>query len=335
MSAPVGQSRADDRPRRLGPLIDAVRAQGPSRLSVGRLLPRTLRMFPFTKPTVPSGVQLPEVEPGLGVDYDTDWARKPAATLARRAIQATVLRSVVQALADPTVDGLDRLEHVDGPVVFTPNHHSHLDTALLLAALPARFRDNTVVAAGADYFFDKRPKAFLSALALNAIPLERKKVSRRSSDRALELLRDDWNLIIFPEGGRSPDGWAQEFKPGAAFLAIRRGCPVVPVHLEGTDEVLPKGSSRPRPARCTVTFGLPIVPVEGEDARRLNQRVERAVAELADEARTDWWQARRNAARGTTPSLSGPAAVGDWRRRWQLGATERAGRERGSKRRWP
>lgn len=335
MSAPVGRSRADDRPRRLGPLIDAVKAQGTSRLTVGRLIPRTLRMFPFTKPTVPAGVQLPETPSGLGVEYDTDWARKPAATLARRAIQATLLRSVVRALADPTVQGLDRLEHVDGPVVFAPNHHSHLDTALLLAAIPARFRERTVVAAGADYFFDKRPKAFLSALTLNAIPLERKKVSRRSSDAALELLRDDWSLIIFPEGGRSPDGWGQEFKPGAAFLAIRRGCPVIPVHLEGTGEVLPKGSGRPRPSKCTVTFGLPIVAEAGEDARRLNVRLERAVAELADEARTDWWQARRNAADGTTPSLTGPTSVGDWRRRWQRSEHERGGRPATPKRRWP
>ena len=51
---------------------------------------------------------------------------------------------------------------------------------------------------------------------------------RQSADLARELIDDGWSLVIFPEGGRSPDGWGQPFKGGAAFLSIRTGAPVVP-----------------------------------------------------------------------------------------------------------
>ena len=60
---------------------------------------------------------------------------------------------------------------------------------------------------------------------------------------------------------------------------------------------------------------IPVVPTPGDDARRVAQKLEAAVAALADEFRTDWWQARRRAAAGTSPSLSGPD-VSAWRRSW-------------------
>ena len=152
---------------------------------------------------------------------------------------------------------------------------------------------------------------------MGAIPIERTKVNRRSADLAAELLADDWNLVIFPEGGRSPDGWAQEFRGGAAYLASRTGRPVVPVHLHGTRHILPKGGGRISRTRTTVTFGTPLWPAEGEDARQFAVRIESAVATMANESTTDWWTARKAAAQGETPSLQGPD-VAPWRRSWAL-----------------
>ena len=244
------------------------------------------------------------------------------------------MRPIVRVVAKPSVCGLDRLDDLaDTPIVFTPNHHSHFDTAVLLDALPSRFRAKVAVAAAGDYFFDTRVKAVLSALTLNAVPIERKKVSRASSDRAIELLRSDWNLIIYPEGGRSPDGWGQDFKPGAAFLSTRCSCPVVPVHIQGTAAVLGKGMKRPKLGAVTVVFGLPLHPGVDEDPRAFNVRIEAAVAQLGDEVRTDWWSARRRAATNSTPDPRGPNTKADWRRSWDLGAPT-SGRKR-PKRSWP
>ena len=180
-----------------------------------------------------------------------------------------------------------------------------------------RFRHRTVVAAAADYFFDRRWKADAWSFLLAAIPIERTKVNRRSAQLAADLLADHWNLVIFPEGGRSPDGWAQTFTGGAAYLAARTGCAVVPVHLDGTRHILPKGGKGLRRTRTTITFGTPLWPDPGENARRFAARIEAAVATLAHEADTDWWTARRQAAAGTTPPLQGPEAA-SWRRSWAL-----------------
>ena len=62
----------------------------------------------------------------------------------------------------------------------------------------------------------------------------------------------------------------------------------------------------PTPSTVRITFGTPIHAASGEDSRRLAARIEQAVAELADEATTDWWQARRRAHAGATPALTGP-----------------------------
>jgi len=175
-----------------------------------------------------------------------------------------------------------------------------------------------VVAAAADHFFDRRWKAHLWALVLAAIPIERHRVNRRSAETAAALLRDGWNLVIYPEGGRTHDGWFQPMRGGAAYLATRTGRPVVPLHVEGTYRVLPTGEARLRRAPTTITVGAPLTPADGEDARRLEARIDAAMAALADESRTDWWTARRRARAGTTPSPRGPDAS-PWRRAWALG----------------
>src|SRR4029077_16215359 len=154
------------------------------------------------------------------------------------------------------------------PVIFAANHHSHVDTPLLLSSLPEPWRHKVFVGAAADYFFKTTVTSVASALALNAIPIERTRVSRRSADDAAALIDDGWSLVIFPEGGRSPDGWGQPFRGGAAYLALRCQVPVVPVHIEGPGRILRKGRNRPRRSPTRLTFGDPLWPAEGEDSRR-------------------------------------------------------------------
>jgi 1-acyl-sn-glycerol-3-phosphate acyltransferase len=219
--------------------------------------------------------------------------------------------------------------------VFAANHHSHVDTPLVLTSLPEAWRDRVFVGAAADYFFRNRVTGAVSALVLNAVPIERTRVNRRSADDAAALIEDGWSMLIFPEGGRSPDGWGQPFRGGAAYLSLRCGVPVVPIYLDGTGRILRKGRKVPSISRTVITFGAPLWPGAGEDSRRLAVRIESAVAALADETLTDWYSARLRAARGQTPPLTGPLAP-TWRRAWVLGD---GGRSRPSRRRrrpkWP
>ncbi len=288
--------------------------------------------FPLRAPSVPQGVEPLPAKKRTGVDYDTEWARQKPARMARAAIVDGPMRLAVNGLAAPDRRGEDRLTGWEGPLIFAANHHSHLDTPLLLTSIPNQWRHKLLVGAAADYFFGTRITSTLSSLVIGAIPIERTKVGRRSADAAVELLREGWSLLIFPEGGRSPDGWGQPFRGGAAYLAAKTGIPVAPIHLEGTGRVLRKGRSLPRPSTTSVTFGRPLRPEEGENANRFAARIEREVAALADEASSDWYRARLRAHSGESPGLTGPD-TGRWRRAWALGDPSRRSRSR--KRRWP
>ena len=289
----------------------------------GRSLGRMARTI-VTDPPAPAGVERPERKRNVGADYDTEWARTYPARLARLAALNIVWRPLVEMFAAPTVVGADRFADVEGPVIFAANHHSHADTPLMLTAVPEPRRNRMFIAAAADYFFANRLSSPLSALFIGAIPVERHRVSRTAIDQSLALLADGWNMLIFPEGARSPDGWGQQFTAGAAFLSSHSGAPIVPVHIKGTDKVLPKGRSFPRPYPTTISFGAAMTIDEGEDTKSFAARVQSAVARLADEASSDWWQASRRAAADETPSLQGPEAV-SWRRNWSATAKKRSG----------
>jgi 1-acyl-sn-glycerol-3-phosphate acyltransferase len=278
-------------------------------------LGRPKASFPWTPPTWPGALPMPAPESRTGLDYQTDWSRRYPVRVARAVVFEGLTRTLVGAVVPPVVEGQDRLGDLKGPVIFAANHSSHLDTPLILSVLPRRFRHHSVVAGAADYFFDTRLKGALSAFSLGAIPFERHRVSRRSLELAAELLEEGWSVLIYPEGGRSPDGWGQAFSAGAAYLSIRTGTPMVPIHVSGTSRALPKGATRFRPGPTSVTFGHPIRAGRGEDARKMAVRLEAEVAALADEFRSDWWQARRRAAAGLSPALGGPA-VSPWRREW-------------------
>jgi 1-acyl-sn-glycerol-3-phosphate acyltransferase len=299
--------------------------------------------FPLSAPNWPGGVDRPPSKRKIGIEYDHEWSRRYPARLVRAALLDNVTRPLARVLAPATVRGNEHLRHLEAPVIFAANHASHLDTPLLLTTLPTRFRHRTVVGAAADYFFDRPWKATMWSLTLAAIPIERSRVNRSSVDIAAELLDDKWNLVIFPEGGRSPDGWAQPFRAAsAAYLAVRTGAPVVPVYLHGTRRILPKhGDDAPggsgtenkgqplRRAAVTVMFGAPLSPREGENTRRFGLRIERSVELLAEEVATDWWTARHTADEGRH-ALHGPNAVA-WRRAWALGPTDGAATEHS----WP
>lgn len=290
-----------------------------------------LRRFPFGPPSWPGGVPRPPVEKRTGVHAATGWARRYPARLVRAVVLDGVTRPFIRALASPDVDGLDRIESLPAPAIFAANHSSHVDTPLVLTSLPERFRHRTAVAAAADHFFDKQWKGHLWALSINAIPIERARVSPQSTRLALSLIEDGWSIVIFPEGGRSPDGWGQSHRAGAAYLAVRTGAPVVPVHLYGTRRILKKGGKGVRPAATAVTFGRPLRAAEGESAHTLAARIERAIEVLADERESGLWVSRRRAAAGDTPVLTGPAATG-WRRTWALNENRR---RTGSSTIWP
>ncbi|HCB36700.1 MAG TPA: hypothetical protein DEP66_00370, partial [Acidimicrobiaceae bacterium] len=274
--------------------------------------------FPLRAAPTPKGQTPPA--PNVGANYDTAWARRFPARVARRVARDMVAGPVVRYYARPAVRGVDRLRELDGSALFVANHQSHADTAVLVTSIPEPWCNRLIVGAAADYFFGNRVTSALSALLVGAIPIERSSVNRSSIDTAVGLLRTGWSMVIYPEGGRSRDGWGQDFRPGAAYLARQAGVPVVPVHIRGTLDILRKGRMWPRRARSVVNFGRPLTFADDDNNRRFTRRMQQAVEALADETTTgNWFAARRRAHAGATPDLGGPDAA-PWRRRWALSA---------------
>lgn len=271
--------------------------------------------FPLSKPSWPGTLERGRPKSPLGQNFDTAWSRHYVVRLARAILLDNITRPALALVAKPEVAGLDRLEGLDTPVIFAANHASHLDTPLLLSLLPSRFRHKCVVGAGADYFFDRKWKGYLSSGLLAAIPIERLRVNRGSAELAGELIAKGWSLLLFPEGGRTPDGLGQTFRSGVAQLSLRTGAAVVPVFVEGTYEILGKNSSRIRPGKSRVNFGKPIVASEGQDVRSLVAEIQANIDYLAHETHSDYWTALVASHHQTTPSLA-PEERG-WLSDWQ------------------
>jgi 1-acyl-sn-glycerol-3-phosphate acyltransferase len=182
------------------------------------------------------------------------------------------------------VVGPESLARLTGPVVFVANHNSHMDTPVILRALPGRLRRRTGVAAATDYFYDKRRNALAASLAFGTVPLDRSRgagVGAGQTAHLDRLIGDGGSLLLFAEGTRSRNGRVGRLRSGAALLAAQHRVPIVPIYVSGTREAMPRGhrwmvfkAGRPGPRhRLEVRFGEPIVPRAGEHPRDVMERV--------------------------------------------------------------
>lgn len=272
---------------------------------------RELVRFLLRRPLVPP-VAEPTRRHATGADFDTSFARREGVRKARAVALDAAIVPLVERIARPTVQGAEILDALEPPVIVVANHQSHLDTPLVLSILPPRLRHRTVVGAGADFFFDRRTKGYLSAGLLGAIPIERTRASRSSAELALELVEDGWSLVLFPEGGRTPDGLEQELKAGAAQIAIKSGRPVVPLFIDGTYEIYGKQSKGIHPGTTKVIVGRPLTPIEGERPAALQERIREALEVLGAEAASDFFTARLAPGR-----VRFPAPDRGWIEAWQ------------------
>ncbi len=250
-------------------------------------------------------------------EFPTAWARRPAAKAVREVLLRFGFRPLVWNETAPRVEGVDNLESVRPPVIFVANHASHVDTPLFLCSLPKRWRQRTAVAAAADYFFDVWWRAATTALVFNTFPIERSG-GKRATVTARQLITEGWNLLVFPEGTRSKDGWVGRWRHGAARLATEYRVPVVPVAIRGTFAAMPRGRSWPNKGRMplSVRFGRALWPADGEDFGSLSRRTQQELARLWDEDATTWYASLRRDAEGRTPSVAGPQGA-RWRRVWE------------------
>ena len=184
------------------------------------------------------------------------------------------VRGLARALFRLRVVGLDRLEGL-GAAVLVANHVSWLDPVILPLALPRK----PAFLAMEELWRMPGLALVMRAYGPLAIPLRRRAVDTTALRRAAEVLRAGAWLIVFPEGGITPDGSLQPFHRGASMLAARTGAPLVPVAIAGTADALPLGHIVPRRRPVTVFIGEPIV-VPPNDRAALAEAGERAASQI-------------------------------------------------------
>ncbi|MBF0608746.1 MAG: AMP-binding protein [Magnetococcales bacterium] len=189
--------------------------------------------------------------------------RSPSATIGLRSLRL-FFRSVYGA----RLKGLDNL--IPPPYILCPNHVSYLDAFVVAAMLPSEVFD-TMYFQGAEEFF-RSPSGRKFARLAHVIPINPDLQLTRALTLSAYLLREGYGLCIFPEGGRSLDGNLLPFKKGVGTLAVECNVPLIPLHIGGTYEALPRGASLPRKSKITLTIGQPLYPndfTHGKDRYQL------------------------------------------------------------------
>jgi len=185
---------------------------------------------------------------------------------------------IMKIICSPTrVTGLEKID-TSKPHVYAVNHASALDIPVLYVYLPFQFR----------IAFKKELLAYpivgwhLKRSGQICVDQQNPAASIGSIRSALKSLKGGMPLVIFPEGGRTPDGEVKPFLPGAFFLAIKAQVDIVPVALVGTYELLPMNTYHIKCRPLEMRVGQPI-PTAGYTLRTmedLSERVHGAVEDL-------------------------------------------------------
>jgi 1-acyl-sn-glycerol-3-phosphate acyltransferase len=174
------------------------------------------------------------------------------------------------------VEGLEKID-TSKPQVYVVNHLSAFDIPVLYTHLPFQFR----ILAKKELFRYPFMGWHLRRSGQIPVVLENPKASVRSLNLAVAAIRKGNSLVIFPEGGRSPNGQLQAFMGGAFYAAVKAQVDVVPVVLVGTYEMLKMNSYHIKPGPVQMVVGSPISTV-GMSTRDIAKITERARIMMGD-----------------------------------------------------
>lgn len=165
------------------------------------------------------------------------------------------------------------LENVpkDKTVVYIGNHQGAMDIPLLLGYIPF-------------------PKAFIAKIEILKIPilskwmkmmqcvfLNRKDMrqSVKAMHDAVDIVKNGYSLVIFPEGTRSKGGPVKSFKPGSFKLAFQSESPIVPVTIDGSWRIYEEYKGI-HPGKIKLTIHKPIETkgLSKEELQKIPQNVQ-------------------------------------------------------------
>jgi 1-acyl-sn-glycerol-3-phosphate acyltransferase len=185
---------------------------------------------------------------------------------------------IMKTILSPVkVTGLDKID-TSKPHVYAVNHASAMDIPVLYVYLPFQFR----------IVFKKELLIYpvvgwqLKRSGQVCIDQQKPTNSIAAIRSAVKSLKAGMPLVIYPEGGRTPDGEIKPFLPGAFFLAIKAQVDIVPIALVGTYELLPMDTYhiKCRPLEMRVGEPISTAGMTMRDLETVSERVKKAMEEL-------------------------------------------------------
>jgi 1-acyl-sn-glycerol-3-phosphate acyltransferase len=164
-----------------------------------------------------------------------------------------------------------------GGYVIAPSHRSMMDIPFISWLTPRRIRYM-----GKQQLFSV-PVLGPAFRALGGFPVNRDGTDRKALRDAIGMLHDGEPLLVYPEGTRQHGPKIAELEPGAAYLSLRAGAPIVPVGIAGSEEILRShGRHVPTFHRVGMVIGPPLVPPERDGGVVPRAEVDALSAELHD-----------------------------------------------------
>ncbi|MGE5371625.1 MAG: lysophospholipid acyltransferase family protein [Solirubrobacterales bacterium] len=170
--------------------------------------------------------------------------------------------------------GLANLPREHNRICFVSNHQGYADIVTILGCLP-------------------RPLGFISKLELTNIPILGlwmrmiqcvfvKRDAHGSSGNAIayaaDCMKDEWAMVIFPEGTRSKGKPVGPFKPGVLKLVELSGATVVPISVQGSFRIWEeKGKVQPARIRLVIHQPMDIAARLDEDPQKLLEEMRQVV----------------------------------------------------------
>jgi long-chain acyl-CoA synthetase len=224
------------------------------------------------------------------------WAQSEPVRWLRVGFYYAVVLPITSLLCWARVKGRENLRDVRGPALFVSNHITYFDHALILSALPGRFRRRLAIAQEGERLRHwRRPPSgtpalrrlrwlaqyFLVVTIFNTFSLPKASGFRRSFAYAGETVDRGYNLLVFPEGIRADQAQMNAFRSGIGVLASKLGVPVVPVRIDGLLELKLSGRRGfAAPHRVTIRLGEPVTYTRDEDPAEITSDLERRVREV-------------------------------------------------------
>ncbi|NPA52302.1 MAG: 1-acyl-sn-glycerol-3-phosphate acyltransferase [Aquificae bacterium] len=187
------------------------------------------------------------------------------------------LKPAIKKVLKIKVKGIENIP-LQTSCILAANHKSHLDPLVLNTISP-----RPVLFLAKEELF-KIPILGSLIKKAGAIPVSRDKKDIKSLKKALKALKNNQCIGIFPEGRRMPPDRFGKAQSGVGLLATRTASPVIPILIQGTEKILPRGNKFPKLFKydINIIIGKPIIFDKNTDYKQASQEIMEKIKKLKE-----------------------------------------------------